>query len=399
MKAIIIFVLIVFLNCFSLKSQISSSFAEAGTFNNLQEAYRNPGEVYVLQLSHRHFNPDTLDLSAFVNLEKLILAYDGLFSLPKGLPKLNKLNVLDISANNFTLLPEELALIPNLEELYLNNDIHLNFDQSFTVINKITHLKRLHLDSIPNFSLPKNMMPNSSIEYLSMRFDGLDHIPAQLRKFEHLKTLDIEGNAIGSIRRNFLKNKEIESLSFSASPQFNFKKSFFVLSKETSLQSLTISNSNLSHLPDNISLLHITWLSLHNNHLTVLPQGIFKIKDLRTLDLSDNDFTSFSMDFLKLKKLETLNLTNDNFLDFNQAADVIKNMPSLHLLQVNDYNFTFDTENYWRFKQNTGYLELFPANTQNKKVHLFQNYRPDNLLLRTPLYNFNAEGFGVRLGW
>ncbi len=381
-------------------SQNNTNFKDS-VFYDLPEAHKFPLNVYNLKLSNQRLNIESLDLSRFTNLENLNLSYDSLVELPKGLDKLTNLKVLDVSGNNFTLLSEQVSLIPNLEELYLNNEKHLNFKQTFKVINKITSLKRLHLDSNLNLKLPKNIAVNNSIEYISMRYDGLRKIPVGVRKFKHLKVLNFEGNIIESIDKGFLKNKEIESLSLSISPQFKFKKSFYILSKETHLNNLSISNSDLSEIPDDISMLkNITSLSLQNNNLTSFPTGILKIKDLKFLDISGNKFKSLPSTFLSLTKLETLNLSGERYLNFDQTADIIRYLPSLHLVRVDNYDYTFDSKSYSKLLKNSDYTELFPYKKQNEEIHLFKALKPiSNPAVYIPFNNFNAEGFGIRLGW
>jgi len=401
MRATTVVFLIVILSSFSLSSQLLDEKIKDSTFYNLNEAFLAPQKVYKLVLTHKKINVESTDLSVFTNLTYLVLADDSLFFLPKGLDKLKNLKIIDISSNYFTLLPAELALIPNLEELYLNDEKFLNLKQSFKIINKISHLKKLHLDSIPNFKFPTYLKINESIEYLSIRYNNLEKIPKSLRKISHLKVLDLEGNKIKSIGRNFLKNKGIESLSLSVSPQFKFKKSFLTLSKETHLNSLTISNSQFKNLPNNISLLtNITSLSLRNDHLSIFPESVLQMKNLKSLDLSGNDFKSLPPAFLSLNKLETIDFSNDNYLNFDKAADVIKYLPSLRFIHVDNYDFTFESTGYLEFSQSTKYIELFPIIKQNKEVHLFKRLRPANFPLQsTPFNNFNVEGFGVRLGW
>jgi len=401
MKASQICVAIAFISNVALYSQTPDARRDDSTYYDLQQAYLTPEKVYRLVLTHQKINIESADLSVFTNLTFLALAHDSLFNLPKGLEKLKNLKILDISANNFTLLPAELSLIPNLEELYLNNEQHLNLKQGFEVINKITHLKKLHLDSIPNFKFPKHFKLNNSIEYLSLRYNNLERIPDNLNKITHLKTLDLDGNAITTIGRGFLKNKEIESLIITISPQFKFKKSFLILSKETKLNSLTISNSQFETIPGDIALLtNVTSLSLRNDHLTVFPESILRMKNLKSLDLSGNDFKSIPSTLLFLNKLETINLSNDNYLNFNNAADVIRYLPSLRVIEVDSYDFTFEASSYRQFRQSKHYIELFPATKQNKEVHLFKRLEPlRKPVLNTPFNNFNAEGFGIRLGW
>jgi Leucine-rich repeat (LRR) protein len=401
MKPIQNLVFILILSFHTLNSQSLKTTFEDSTFVNLKNAYEIPEKIYKLKLTHQHLNINNINLSAFINLQQLTLSYDSLLNLPEGLQNLKNLKVLDISGNNFKLLPEQLALIPNLEELYLNNEKHLDLNQSFEIINKITHLKRLHLDSIPNFKLPKHLKLNSNIEYLSMRYNNLSLIPPQLRKFKLLKVLDLEGNKLKSINRSFLKNKDIESLVISVDPNFNFKKSFLILSKESNLSSLSLLNSSLSNFPEDLSYLsNISSLSLHNDNLNIFPTGILSMKNLKNLDLSGNNFTNLPSTFLALNKLEKLNLSNDNYLNYSETADLVKYLPSIKLIEVNNYDYIFQPEIYKDFKQSNNYIELFPKKTQNSNIHLFKFLKPANTTSTTiPFNNFNAEGFGIRLGW
>ena len=98
-----------------LGAQTNSYKLKDSIFTNLTDALTNPQQVYKLRLINQHINTSTVNLSLFTNLQELTLSYDNLLNLPEGLEKLEKLTVLDISANNFTLLHEQLDLIPNLE--------------------------------------------------------------------------------------------------------------------------------------------------------------------------------------------------------------------------------------------------------------------------------------------
>ncbi len=401
MKSIIFLCLINLFLSFSLTAQFQKIPNENGAYYDLGIAKSSPKSVILLNLSHKSIALDSVDIAVFSNLQTLILSHDNLIELPKGIEKLEKLKTLDIGANSFKTLPEIISKIPNLEELYLNNEKYLDLNQAFAIINKITHLKRLHLDSLPSSTFPKDIGLNKSIEYLSLRYSGMSKIPSGISKIVHLKNLDLEGNSISSIDKEFLKNKEIEYINLSISPEFNFKKAFLLLSKEPNLNALTISNSHLDSIPAEISLLkNITSLSLRNDHLSTFPKGILKLKNLKNLDLSGNDFAALPPSFIVLESLETLDLSQDNYLDFNQTAELVKKLPRLKLIQVGQYDYTFDNRTYSDFKQNINFMEVLPQEHQNNIIHLFKGinnraFPPHN----APINNFNPEGFGVKIGW
>jgi hypothetical protein len=59
-----------------------------------------------------------------------------------------------------------------------------------------------------------------------------------------------------------------------------------------------------------------------------------------------------------------------------------------------------NTESYLKLKNSTNYIELFPTTKKNSTVHIFKELRPASQpVLNSQFNNFNAEGFGIRLGF
>jgi len=167
-------------------------------YKNLEEALKNPAQVFRLDLSNQ-----TIDISAdiweqFVNLEYLSLKNDHLTELPKGFTKLNKLKVLDLSGNDFVRLPRELKKLRALEELYLNNEQALNVDKSVSVLKRMPSLKALHLEDDHLDVFPTRLFALKNLESLYLNKNDIREIPRNLEIPAHLKMIDLRMNKIGA---------------------------------------------------------------------------------------------------------------------------------------------------------------------------------------------------------
>ena len=89
----------------------------------MEEALKNPNEVFRLDLSNQLLNNTQLEaLTKFKNLRFLSLKNDHLKEVPKSISELTNLRVLDLSGNDFKFLPTEIKKLKKLEEIYLNNE-------------------------------------------------------------------------------------------------------------------------------------------------------------------------------------------------------------------------------------------------------------------------------------
>ena len=80
------------------------------------------------------------------------------------------------------------------------------------------------------------------------------------------------------------------------------------------LKSLNLDSNKIKRLPENISKLKkLEKLSLANNQIKQIPASIVKILNLSYLDLSNNDLESLPDNIDKLKGLSLLDLRDNNF--------------------------------------------------------------------------------------
>lgn len=87
------------------------------------------------------------------NLEYLDLSNNQLSELPHDIASFQNLKILDLSNNQFSELPAEIVNLPNLEYLYLNDNNLLEVPAIFNKLEKIQILE-LRNNKISELSLP-----------------------------------------------------------------------------------------------------------------------------------------------------------------------------------------------------------------------------------------------------
>ncbi len=91
-------------------------------YNNLNDANRNPDNVYVLDLDDSDLTTVPSSISNFRNLEVLILSNNEITKLPEDLCNLKNLTVLELQNNSLTKLPECIYKMKNLELINLKGN-------------------------------------------------------------------------------------------------------------------------------------------------------------------------------------------------------------------------------------------------------------------------------------
>ena len=85
---------------------------------------------------------------------------------------------------------------------------------------------------------------------------------------------------------------------------------------------------------------NLQYLNLKNNHLTKIPEGIYLIKTLKTLDLSGNDFDQLPNEFSKLENLEEVYLNDESKINLPETLQVLSQLPKLKRLHLENDNIT-----------------------------------------------------------
>lgn len=116
----------------------------------------------------------------------------GLNMIPVDLSRFPKLEHLDLSGNQFSVLPEQLCQLKKLKSINLSSNFRLNWSKSLLVL----------------LDCPK-------LESINMSYNGLEELPAELLHFDKLKKLVLDGNKFDAFSNRSLMNmpEGIESIS------------------------------------------------------------------------------------------------------------------------------------------------------------------------------------------
>lgn len=173
-------------------------------YRSIEEALKNPDQVYRLDLSNQNiFVPNDV-WSKFINLEYLSLKNDHLKELPSEIGTLKKLKVLDLSGNDFIVLPKSFSELYNLEELFLNEERRFNLDENIEVLSLLPHLRILHLENDQLNKLPKKIYRLNHLESLYLNNNKFKEFPTELKEMPNLKYLDFHDNKLSPLElQNF----------------------------------------------------------------------------------------------------------------------------------------------------------------------------------------------------
>lgn len=163
-------------------------------FSSLEEALKNPEKVYRLNLSNQAFQiPDSAWLK-FTNLQYLSLKNDHLKQIPEGIGYVKTLKVLDLSGNDFKVLPPTFVNLINLQELFINDDKYFNLDKNMDLLSSFPKLNSLHIENVGLKSLPETLFKLERVESLYLNNNQFKELPVELKGLKNLKFVDIHDN-------------------------------------------------------------------------------------------------------------------------------------------------------------------------------------------------------------
>ncbi len=247
------------------------------------------------------------ELEKLENLKILDLSECGLSqsmygSSISGLKNLKKLQVLDLSKNTISEMPEEIGSLDTLETIILRgNPIkkypitldHAKFLKKLDIFD--TNIEELP-DSIGNHAILEEILlpvgiiefPDSFVNLRNLKLLIASNVPKQLKDYKNLERFQ-------------LNNYKQEELPVS-------------LTELSQLETLEINDCRaLVKLPENIGNLRSlkTLIIKGSKSLKTLPSSIFNLKSLRTLNLYNNNLTDLYDRFGDFLNLEILNLSNN----------------------------------------------------------------------------------------
>lgn len=146
---------------------------------------------------------------------------------------------------------------------------------------------------------------------------------------------------------------------------------------------------------------NLEFLSLRNDHLSIIPAEIGTLTKLKTLDLSGNDFKVFPREFSQLKNLETLYLDNDKNLDLKQDFMVLSKLPRLKELHLENDGLRVLPNNMMKLKQleslylNHNLLKFVPK--QVKSLKNLKHLELKDNKLPSKYHNTKPNEYGLKI--
>jgi len=177
---------------------------------------------------------------------------------------------------------------------------------------EIKEVEELYLEKKDLHFLPETISCFSSLKRIVLKFNKLSTLPESISRLRSLDALELGYNQFSAIP-DFLKSMDKLIILYLSGLQSSDIED--ILSKlPRSLKKLSLTNSNISELPDSIGeFTSLKYLGLSENSLTSLSDTFANLKNLTKISLKNNQFSDFPGVLLKLPKLELINLAYNEF--------------------------------------------------------------------------------------
>ncbi len=245
---------------------------------------------------------------------------------PECILDLRMLEMLDLSYNQITLIPETIHRLENLVVLTLRKNQLKNLPNSF---GKLKTLQYLDLNYNQLQSLPENFGNLFALTTLIAESNQLAILPESFGKLSNLKVIKLGVNKLKALPYSFGDLSALENLEIYTNELVMIPESF---KKLYSLRILRIEGNNLNPLPEAIcSLRGLEELDLSGNLLEGLPDCFGNFPSLRSLSLSRNKLSALPNTFGNLTTLKSLNLSFNQFVILPSSLWPLKNLTELDL--------------------------------------------------------------------
>jgi Leucine-rich repeat (LRR) protein/GTPase SAR1 family protein len=256
--------------------------------------------------------PDSL--AQLTQLQQLYLRNNQLTALPDSLAQLTQLQLLDLQNNQLTALPDSLAQLTQLQLLDLSNNQLTALPDSLA---QLTQLQHLYLSSNQLTALPDSLAQLTQLQELYLSNNQLTALPDSLAQLTQLQHLRLSYNQLTALPDSLAQLTQLQQLYLNNNQLTALPDS---LAQLTQLQQLSLDGNQLTALPDSLAqLTQLQQLYLRNNQLTALPDSLAQLTTLKRLFVNGNQLRDLPGSFAQLKHLEALDL-DDNPLNPELAA-------------------------------------------------------------------------------
>lgn len=209
-------------------------------------------------------------------VKHLNLQNQNLGILPDKVLEFSQLEILDISNNQINSLPNELANLKNIKEVFINKN---NFGEFPLVITQLSGLKVLNVGYNPINVLPKEITNLTVLEKLVIEAMPPSFVlNPEIGQLSQLKELYILASYVTELPFDFLNLKNLEVLCLNNNQLQLLDASVYTLSN---LNYLSFGQNKISQISPAIShLKQLTYLGIFDNPINDLPQEVYKLAQL-----------------------------------------------------------------------------------------------------------------------
>ncbi|KAL8584951.1 hypothetical protein ACOMHN_043587 [Nucella lapillus] len=220
---------------------------------------------------------------------------------------------LDLSFNHFTEIPLPVFSLVNLQEL---NFAHNDIERVGQDIGQLVNLHLLNLGGNTLDSLPENISRCNKIQkldlsgkfyprgqmktfpegvcslvdltVLDLSWQQIEKIPDEFGNLMHLKQLNLKGNRLTHVSSEMSRCVKLQNINLAGALRLCSQIPEALFSLED-LQSLNLSDNFFTEIPEKVlGLCRLTTLIMQRNALLRLPDNLFELQNLKHLEFSEN---------------------------------------------------------------------------------------------------------------
>ncbi|CAL1540077.1 unnamed protein product, partial [Lymnaea stagnalis] len=306
-------------------NQLQSLPDEFGNLLHLEQLFLRHNQLQYLPVLHH-----------CTNLKEILVGNNSIRGLTEEhLHHLTSLTSLDLRDNKLVKLPDEITLLEKLERLDLtNNDISVLPYK----MGCMTALKAIILDGNPMRSIRRDIVMRGTAElkkYLLSRLKDEENEGPDSQV--SASAVPMPGVADDVISQHDLH--QMKSLDFSNKKVASVPEDIIKVAVEAGIRVINLSKNLLPDLPSGLLALAptLTEINLGFNKISQLSPSTERFTKLFMLDLRNNQLSSLPPQLASLKCLRELILSNNRFLEI---PAVVYELSKLEILFVSDNKIT-----------------------------------------------------------
>jgi Leucine-rich repeat (LRR) protein len=169
----------------------------------------------ILEITGRELRSLPESIASLTQLQQLYLTSNQLSSLPESIASLTQLQVLDLSDNQLTEVPESIACLTQLQTLNLYKNKLRSLSESIACL---TQLRKLDLDNNQLTQVPESIASLTKLQRLRLDNNQLTEVPELIASLTKLQRLDLHNNQLRSLPKSIASLTQLQVLNLGGNP-------------------------------------------------------------------------------------------------------------------------------------------------------------------------------------